>query len=475
MTGSRLACAACGWTAEASDPYPFRCADAVPGDDVDHLMVRTLDTAGLAWPLGSEPNPFVRYRTLLHSYHLAMAGGMADAEFVALVERLDADVASVDAGSGFRATPFRRSAGLSDRLAFDRGAGVWVKDETANVSGSHKGRHLFGLLLHLAVAERDGAGAERPELAIASCGNAALAAAVVARAAGRPLRVFVPTWGDPMVVERLRELGAAVEVCPRDPDVPGDPTFHALRGAVAGGALPFTCQGSENGLAIEGGQTIAYEMVSDLLAAGSPSLDRVFVQVGGGALASAVMAGFREARALGAIDRLPRLHAVQTLGGHPLKRAYDLVAERILDGIEAEDGELPSGPEDEGDRAAFVAERASSPAVLHELAYAAQHRSRFMWPWEDEPESIATGILDDETHDWSAVVRGMIETGGYPVVVDEETLGRANELGRVAARVDADGTGTAGLAGLMELLRRGEVGPGERVAVLFTGARRGIR
>jgi threonine synthase len=473
VTGSRLACVACGWAPEASDPYPFRCAYAVPGDDIDHVVARTLDTAGLTWPQGAEANPFVRYRTLQHSYHLAIAAGMADAEYVELVERLDQEVASVAGGSGFRVTPFRRNAGVSDRLAFDRSAGVSIKDETGNVSGSHKGRHLFGLLLHLAVSEQPEA--ERPDLAIASCGNAALAAAVVARAAGRPLRVFVPTWGDPMVLERLRELNAVIEVCPRDPDLPGDPTFHALRRAVAGGALPFTCQGSENGLAIEGGETIAYEMVSDLLSAGIPGLDRVFVQVGGGALASAVIAGFGEARALGAIDRVPRVHAVQTVGGHPLRRAYDLVAERILDRIEAEDGEVPSGPEDEGDRAAFIAERAGSPAVLHELAYAAQHRSQFMWAWEDEPASMATGILDDETYDWLAVVRGMIETGGYPVVVDEETLGRANELGRVAARVDADPTGTAGLAGLMELLQRGEAGPGERVAVLFTGARRAIR
>ena len=38
--------------------------------------------------------------------------------------------------------------------------------------------------------------------------------------------------------------------------------------------------------------------------------------------------------------------------------------------------------------------------------------------------------------------------------------------------IDADHTGTSGLAGLIELLDRGKVGPDERVAVLFTGARR---
>ena len=69
---------------------------------------------------------------------------------------------------------------------------MWVKDETGNVAGSHKARHLFGILLELRVAEALGHGDPASPLAIASCGNAAYAAAVVARAAGRELRVFVP-------------------------------------------------------------------------------------------------------------------------------------------------------------------------------------------------------------------------------------------------------------------------------------------
>jgi hypothetical protein len=35
-----------------------------------------------------------------------------------------------------------------------------------------------------------------------------------------------------------------------------------------------------------------------------------------------------------------------------------------------------------------------------------------------------------------------------------------------------DETGSAGLAGLAQLCRRGLIGPHERAAVLFTGARR---
>ena len=74
----------------------------------------------------------------------------------------------------------------------------------------------------------------------------------------------------------------------------------------------------------------------------------------------------------------------------------------------------------------------------------------------DEPQSIAHGILDDETYDWLAVVEGMLATGGAPVVVDEETLARRTTLAREATGIDVDPTGSAGLAGLLALRAAGE-------------------
>jgi threonine synthase len=71
-----------------------------------------------------------------------------------------------------------------------------------------------------------------------------------------------------------------------------------------------------------------------------------------------------------------------------------------------------------------------------------------------------------------ALIDGMLRSGGTPVVVDEETLERANRLGRETTGIDVDHTGTSGLAGVMQMAERGEIGPGERVAVLFTGVRR---
>jgi threonine synthase len=284
---------------------------------------------------------------------------------------------------------------------------------------------------------------------------------VVARAGGRTLRVFVPTWADRSVVARLESLGARIEVCPRVEGVSGDPTYRALQRAIAAGALPFTCQGNQNGLAIEGGETLGYEMASTLREDGV-ALDRLFVQVGGGALASSAIQGLREAVRLGAIPRMPRIDTVQTEGGFPLKRAYDRVVERLASTL----GMAPAGA------ARSVAGGAQDGALRETLRHAATHRSRFMWPWEEEPKSIAHGILDDETYDWLAVVRGMLETGGEPVVVPEERLVEANRLAREATGIDVDHTGSSGLAGLLQLRDQDDIVPGERVAVLFTGVRR---
>ena len=51
-----------------------------------------------------------------------------------------------------------------------------------------------------------------------------------------------------------------------------------------------------------------------------------------------------------------------------------------------------------------------------------------MWPWEEEPYSIAHGILDDETYDWHAIVAGILRSDGSAVVVDEATLAKWRSL-----------------------------------------------
>ena len=461
-----LVCGGCG--VEAPPTAPFRCGAARPGDDIDHLLTRVIDIAQVRFPrtAGEAPNPFLRYRSLTLAWHLARAHGWSDAQLVDTIAALDEQVAAIE-GHGFTVTPLRPLPVL--RKAIGGPAELLAKDETGNVSGSHKARHLFGVMLYLRVAEAlDLMPANRP-LAISSCGNAALAAAVVAAAARRPLDVFIPTWAEAPVVEQLRSLGARIQPCPRRADTPGDPCTHAFRGAVAAGAIPFSCQGSDNGLAIEGGMTLGYELVA-ALATDPP--DRIFIQVGGGALASAVIQAWREAKAWGLVRTLPRFHAVQTSNTAPLARAYRRLLTRIASELPAHALEVDH-PRDSlaarDARAQLLRHTRHRPAVAAALHHAATHRSLYMWPWEREPESIAHGILDDETYDWMEILRGMLTTGGFPIEVDEELLRESRALVRRHSRVVADATGSSGLAGLIQLQRAGVLRPEERALVLLTG------
>jgi threonine synthase len=397
---------------------------------------------------GSSDNPFVRYRTRLDSYAAARASGRSDAEFIALVGRIDAAVAAV-AGHGFTVTPLTLFPVLAGSLGVE--AAVHVKDETGNVGGSHKARHLFGVMLHLAVA-----GNREGELAIASCGNAAVAAATLARAVDRPLRVFIPTWADPEVVRILDSLDARIEVAERQAGEQGDPAYLRFLEAVESGAIPFSVQGSSTPTTLDGGRTIGWELADQL--ADVPGRIRLFVQIGGGALASAAWQGLRSARKKGDVV----LHAVQTEVCAPLARAWRLVTDDLATrlGLELAD--------DLAGRSQTVEDRGSEARRLM-----VDQPDRYMWPWEPVGESAATGILDDVTYDWQTVVGPMIETGGWPVVVGERQILDANELARTHTGIDVDATGSAGLAGLLDDATRNTIEPDDQVVVLFTGIRRG--
>ncbi len=443
---SRLVCAGCGEPAEG--PLAFRCPNAGRPDDTDHVLEKRLDWRNIGtsafWREAfarDEPNPFLKFRELLHVYHAGLDLGLTDAEWVERIQELDERVAKVD-GRGFRVTPFVRAGALEARSGIEA---VYVKDETGNVSGSHKGRHLFGVLIALTIARRVGLlpEASAPRLAIASCGNAALAAAVLARAVEWPLVVFVPPHADAWILSRLRDLGADLVTCARSPDVPGDPCVHRFLEAIRDGAVPFSCQGNENGLVIDGGETLGYEIVASLLAE-RLALDHIFVQVGGGALASATAQALRRAHDMGSLAALPRFHAVQTEGCFPLARAWQRFRERFPGSLHG-------------------------PALEDAIAFAATHRASFMQAWPTEPKSLATGILDDETYDWLQIVRAMAESGGAPIVAPEERLARSHDMARGTTSIAGDPTGTAGLAGLIA-----SSAPTERHAILITGAERSL-
>ncbi len=459
-------CGGCGAVVDAVAISPT-CPNV--GDGGDHVLMRELDDTRLPFDLRGDPawhdRPFLRWRHRLHAWHLAAAGGWSDEAFIGLVCRLEEAIARID--RRFVVTPLVRADDLAAMLT--REAPIFIKDETGNVAGSHKARHLFGTLLALEVL-----GVDRAQpLAIASCGNAALAAAVLANAAERPLTVFVPTDAERYIVRRLVQLGAKVVTCERRDGVSGDPTVHALREALGRGAISFSCQGSDNGLAIEGGETLGWELANQLAQDGD-RVDRVFIQVGGGALGSAVARGLLQARAEGMMAATPKIHAVQIRQVAPLSRAYEHLARRLAEAIGFDELEPACGSRREwhgfaGRRADRLRRGFTNPSFQAMMDDAVRHRSDYMWSWETMGPSVAHGIRDDETYDWWALTRAMLETGGYPIVVDEAEIVAAHALGTNTTAIRADETGTASLAGLLDLALCGALPSTQSCLVFFTG------
>lgn len=398
-------CAACGTEVPVSAAFTWRCPQASDADPHHLLQIVPVEPAGPT-PLINHANPMVRFGPGLAWWRWARWHGLDDEACTALTEEVIGD---------FRVTPYGPDAALSGEL----GVEVWVKDETGSVAGSHKSRHLASILLHLRAAEELGMLATRPALAIASCGNAAVAAATLAQRVDWPLEVYVPEWMDPAYGNELDRLSAQVTTCTRTPHTPpGDPAVYGFRAAVARGAIPFSVQGPENAYCLDAGRTLGWEIAAD--PSGLP--DAIYVQVGGGAFASCAGA---------ALGPEVRLRAVQAAGCAPLARAWERTAQWPDDSLGA-------------------------------------HWADVMTPWAD-PQSIADGILDDETYDWIGVVQAMRASRGHPIVASEDHLRQAHELA-TAAGYHVSVTGAAGLAGVIadpECARRNE-----RVAVVMSGVAR---
>ncbi|RPI00012.1 MAG: PLP-dependent lyase/thiolase, partial [Zetaproteobacteria bacterium] len=290
---------------------------ACPGNrpDEEHALRRLLPSGPelataieRSWAAGGA-RTFDAFHPLVSGFHLLGADG-----YRRLLDGLTERLLRLEARD-FRVTPLGDQPALASALG--RHGPLWVKDETGNVTGSHKGRHLMGSLLYLeAVRTLNGERAKRV-LAIYSCGNAALAAAAVARAGGYELHAFVPEDVDRRVASMLADRGAVVERISRSATGEGDPCYLAFRRAVTDrGWVPFACAGNDNWSNIEGGSTLGWELVMQL-SDRSETIDSVVIQVGGGALARSIAQALDEACWAGRIATPPRVHVCQPEGGFP--------------------------------------------------------------------------------------------------------------------------------------------------------------
>ena len=425
-------------------------------------------------------NPYLVFKEFFFSYYLAKH---LNIDYEQIIQNIDTGLREIGEVS-FKETPV-----INEQKLIEASSNLYIKNETNNVSGSHKARHLMGNILYIEILYKAGILKSKPKLAVYSCGNAALGAAAVAKAAGYYLDVFIPPNVNPSVTSALVKYGANIVICPRVKGETGDPCYNRFHEALNAGSIPFSCSGPDNWSNLEGGQTLCLEFITQLLEK-NVNLDSLVIQIGGGALASSAIKTLEELYAFKYIHIMPKIYTVQTEGAFPLVRAYYILIKEIAEKNKLQCSAdfsyksnknateentkilfyLKSRQNEVLEIAEFIRKNYSSDNIQEILRYAIQNMKQYMWSWENEPHSIAHGILDDITYDWFKIIEGMFKTGGIPVVVSEECLKKANSIVLNKTEVRADHTGTSGFAGYLELFELGYITKQENIGLFLTGA-----
>ncbi len=273
---------------------------------------------------------------------------------------------------------------VDERLSATLGREILVKVETVNPIGSFKGRGAWTLAQRL--------DPERTWVC-STAGNFGQGVAYAARAHGARTRIFVTSRAPQAKVERMRALGAQVEVC-------GRPEEAARSHDRANDDCLLIVDGLHPEVA-EGAGTIGVELAT------AGRIDTAVVQIGDGALISGVARWLKERR--------PGVRIVGVCAEGAPAMAHSFAAGRPV-------------PAD------------GSGTIAAPLAIV-----------KPVPESLArvTELVDD-----------------IVLVSDDDMLQAAATL-RDALSLHIEPAGAAGVAALA---RHGATIPGERVAVLLTGA-----
>jgi threonine synthase len=281
-------------------------------------------------------------------------------------------------------------------------ASLLLKHEGHNPTGSFKDR---GMTVAVTQAVRVGASA----VACASTGNTSASLAAYAAQAGCKALVFVPRDGI-----ALGKLAQSLAYGATTLLVRGD--FDACLRLVeaASRELGVYLANSINPFRIEGQKTIVLELLQQL---GWDAPDWIAVPAGNLGNTAAFGKALVEAHALGLIDRIPRIAAVQAAGAAPFALGY-------AEGF-------------------------------------AQRRTVI-------PETVATAIRIGDPASWDRGVRTMIDTNGVVLAVPDE------ELLDAKAVIDRSGIGcepasAASVAGVRRLVQAGVIAPDARVVAVLTG------
>ena len=285
------------------------------------------------------------------------------------------------------------------------GVRVVVKDDGLMPTGSFKAR---GMAVAVSRARELGL----RELYVPSAGNAGTALAAYSARAGLTARVYLPERTPETMKRAVRSYGAEVIEAPGTIREAGELARTREKPRAS-----FDMSTLREPYRVEGKKTMGFEIVEQ---SGPDQLpDAILYPTGGGTGLVGMAKAFRELRALGLLERTPRLYAVQPEGCAPVVRALQDGASQVT-------------------------------------------------PWTD-PKTVAPGLLVPAPFSSERILESVREShGGGATVSDREIVGAMREL---ASRhgISASPEAAAPFAALPKLLRAGTLRPGERVLLYLTG------
>jgi len=285
---------------------------------------------------------------------------------------------------------------------------LWVKDEGINPTASFKAR---GLMMAVTRAKRLGL----PGVCVPTAGNAGIALAAYAAAAGMPCRVYAPETTPPPILGSIRAFGADLQLLPGHIGDAGKATLAFARESgffnVATVREPYR---------VEGMKTMGYEVAEQL---GWRLPDAIVYPTGGGEGTIGIWKAINEMLAWGWLPaemRRPRMIIAQAAGCAPLVRAFSA-------------GE----------------ERAS--------------------PWED-PVTYASGLRVPGPLGDRLTLRTVRESGGDAEAVSEARIKHGTFLLASRSGIDAAPEGGAALEAVRQLVAVSRLATDAEVVVFNTGS-----
>jgi threonine synthase len=299
---------------------------------------------------------------------------------------------SLTLGEGF--TSLVRLEHLGAELGL---ANLYVKLEGQNPTGSFKDR---GMVVAVSKAIEEGARA----IVCASTGNTSASAAAYGAAAGLEVVVVLPK-GQIAFGKLLQALVAGARVVAVDGNF--DQALRIVRELAEQDAHPMTLVNSVNPYRLEGQKTGAFEVCDDL----GRAPDILAIPVGNAGNISAYWAGFRDYRAAGLSNSLPRMFGFQAAGAAPIVLGHPI----------------------------------------------------------ENPETVATAIRIGNPASWEKAVAARDDSGGLiEAVTDDEILAAYRDLARHEG-VFCEPSSAASVAGIRKLALAGRLDRDATIVCVLTG------